>query len=127
MAKFLSAFLLAWISLALPVVQAETFHDPLRPLASALTTQTADAVRAVEAPLVLQSVLLSSQRKLAVISGQQLSVGQSIRGYKLHSLTSRQAELIGPQGRLVLWLVPALNADSVPPVLKVAPQQGDKK
>ncbi|MDP5240243.1 hypothetical protein Q9Q94_11940 [Uliginosibacterium sp. 31-16] len=124
MAKFLSAFLLLAVLPA--AAQTGPFFDPTRPPASVLAPQ-AEVTSPQEAPLLLQSVLLSPQRQVAVISGQSVLVGQAIRGYRLRMLTNRQAELQGPQGRLTLWLIAPLDSNPSPAVAKVPPSQGDRK
>lgn len=126
MAKLLSAFLLLPIWLIAQPAQAESFFDPTRPLVSVLVPDAVQGTSPAEAPLVLQSVLLSPQRKQAVISGQSVALGQSIRGYRLINLGSHQAELQGPRGRLTLWLLAGLHPD--PAVLTKSPlQQGEQK
>lgn len=126
MAKLLSASLLLAIGLVAQPAQAETFFDPTRPLVAGLVPEPGPAASPAEAPLVLQSVLLSPQRKLAVISGQSVALGQRIRAYTLINLGSRQAELQGPQGRLTLWLLSDLHPDPAA-VKKSALQQGERK
>ncbi len=123
MAKFLSAFLLLAVLPA--AAQTGPFFDPTRPPASVLAPQAETITQ--NAPLQLQSVLLSPQRQVAVISGQSVLVGQSIRGYRLRTLTNRQAELQGPQGRLTLWLIAPLDSKPSPAVAKEPPSQGDRK
>jgi len=86
-------------------------YDPLRPPASLLKQQEAPA-EAKEPPLQLESLQSTGTRQVAVISGQRVMVGQSVREYRVLSLDNRQAVLQGPQGRLVLWLVPALHGQS---------------
>lgn len=131
MAKFLSA--LIWVACC-GLVQAEPFFDPMRPPAELRLPQAGAVSHGVgeDGPLVLQSVLISSQRQVAVINGQSVLPGQSIRTYRLLSLNNHKAELQGPQGRLSLWLLPA-NASSFslshasPTEVKRPSQQGDKK
>jgi hypothetical protein len=86
-------------------------YDPLRPPASLLKQHEAPA-EAKEPPLQLESLQSTGTRRVAVISGQRVMVGQSVREYRVLSLDNRQAVLQGPQGRLVLWLVPALHGQS---------------
>ena len=83
-------------------------YDPLRPPASLLKQHEAPA-EAKEPPLQLESLQSTGTRRVAVISGQRVMVGQSVREYRVLSLDNRQAVLQGPQGRLVLWLAPALH------------------
>lgn len=110
MARFLSLFLL--LSVGTAWAAESDFHDPTRPpdlwLRGSQPT-TADSAP-VETPLVLQSIMLSAQRKAALISGQPVMLGQSIRGYRLESLTAKTAVLYGPKGTITLKLL--FNPDS---------------
>jgi hypothetical protein len=65
---------------------------------------TARAVR-----LVLQSVLLSPERKAAVISGKVVAPGGRIEGLTLVRLTETEATLAGPRGSVRLRLYPGVE------------------
>lgn len=66
-------------------------------------------VAAAEEQPVLQSVLLSAQRKIALINGRSIPLGGRFGSYRLIELDARSAVLQGPQGRLKLYLMPAMN------------------
>lgn len=89
--------------LASSVLLAAPADDPTRPPAAFLAGA---ASAPAEAPLQLQAILLSPQRKVATINGEQLAIGDRIRGYTLVSLGAQQAILQGPQGRIQLNLLP---------------------
>ncbi|WP_018609060.1 hypothetical protein [Uliginosibacterium gangwonense] len=129
MARFLNAWIFA--VLCAPVfAQSSGFYDPTRPPAAFLPgAPTAASSAAIEAPLVLQSVLLSPQRKSAVISGQSVAIGQSIRGYQLRSLGPSQAQLYGSNGMIILKLlpVPRQNTARTPAVEPEKTSRGDSK
>ena len=67
---------------------AQQLQDPTRPPAS--MGQAADAV--AEGP-VLQSVLIGPDRKVAIISGQALRLGERFNGARLVSITDTQVVL----------------------------------
>lgn len=86
-------------------------YDPLRPPASLLAPHEGSEEKQ-EPALQLESVQTTGSRRVAVISGQRVMPGQRVRDYRVISLDNRQAVLQGPQGRLVLWLVPALHGQA---------------
>lgn len=115
MARILIRLTAVLLCCASPLLLAGTFYDPTRPPPAFMPSASQSAASApVEKPLVLQSVLLSPQRKLALISGQSLKIGQSIRGYQLQSLSNSEARLLGPNGILVLKLLSAQARDMEP-------------
>ena len=67
-------FISLFFFVALPVV-AEDVRDPTSPLGRQGATLATEAK-----PLVLNSVLISSQRKIAVINGKMLREGQVLPG-----------------------------------------------
>ena len=101
-----------FLCLGAALVQAAPFQDPTRP-APAFLPSTAASTPAVT-PLVLQSILLGPQRRIAIINGQRLEIGQKIRGLELIALTSTQAILQGPQGRITLHLLPGASRRQIP-------------
>ncbi|MBK9218474.1 MAG: hypothetical protein IPO35_11770 [Uliginosibacterium sp.] len=113
MARFLNVLMAVCLMAASAGLQADALHDPMRPppafMPGSLPAVTASAP--LEKPLVLQSVLLSPQRKLAIISGQGVKLGQSVRGYQLVGLSSKEARLLGENGLVVLKLMPTQAAD----------------
>jgi len=117
MAGFLNALGVLLLACASTAAWADSFYDPTRPPPAFLppAMQQSAASAPVEKPLELQSILLAPQRKIAVINGQSLKPGQSIRGYQLLSLGSSEARLLGPDGIITLKLLSARShaAESV--------------
>jgi hypothetical protein len=75
------------IALAANPVAAEDLPDPMRPAVAAAKSDSDQAGAAV-GDLVLQSVLVSSQRRVAVISGQVVPEGE--RMLDLYGAAARQ-------------------------------------
>lgn len=109
------AQLLKWVTLLALAIQAaqaaEIFNDPTRPAPAYLTTTTRASEAGVE-PLILQSILLSPQRKAAIINGHTVAIGGSIQGYQLQSLGSRSATLRNAKGMITLQLLPSSPIES---------------
>ena len=87
-------------------------RDPMQPPAYALkkfrqakwsarpAATTSSAVKPKQKPLRLTSILISRQRKIAIIDDQMLAVGDRIRGAKLVRLTRSSAQLVR-KGKLI--------------------------
>jgi hypothetical protein len=56
-------------------------------------------------PLLLTAILISEQRRLAVIGGRFLQVGDNYSGNKVISIDSNSVQLEGVSGRITLFLV----------------------
>lgn len=92
---------------------AETLPDPTRPPQEAGLT---GAVAAVHSGPVLQSVKISPGKRMAVISGQLLTVGDSLGEAELIKITESEAVLSGPEGRQTLALFPDVEKRvAIPP------------
>ena len=86
--------------------------DPTRPPAAALAP--VDGVGEPAAPvLVLQSVLVGPDRQVAVISGVPLSIGEQVLGHTLVRVTTSEARLRGPDGPVILKLIPGVERRTV--------------
>jgi len=48
---------------------------------------------------ILSAVLISPQRRLAIINGQQVMVGDKLGEFTITSISSNTVELIGPENR----------------------------
>lgn len=84
---------------------AEALPDPTRPPAIlADPVVRVDKGRTAAEALVLQSVLVSPVRKVAVISGAPLVPGSRIQNHTLVDVTATSAVLDGPEGRVELKL-----------------------
>jgi hypothetical protein len=117
------------IALAANPVAAEDLPDPMRPAVAAAKSDSDQAGAAV-GDLVLQSVLVSSQRRVAVISGQVVPLGGRIDAWRLVRLTESQAWLRGPEGERMLDLYGAaarqlVKSAPVAPLKRPRPQRTD--
>ena len=100
-------FVVLVLGMAVPL-RAEPFFDPTRPPEAFLTPelQAVSKARLTAPVLVLESVLLSPQRKAALINGQRVELGQRIGEYRLEALGNAYARLLGPRGVITLKLIP---------------------
>lgn len=86
--------------------QAQTMRDPTRPPgASALRA----APGAAPGGLVLQSILISPERKAAVISGKVVGPGESVDGYMLVAIAEDEAVLKNGDNVKRLRLYPSVD------------------
>ncbi len=90
-----------------PAFAASKLRDPTRPLAvrtqrTAVSTATASAAPVV--PPALQMVLVGGGRRIAVIDGELLNIGDEIRGLKLLQIHDESVVLNTPQGPRTLPL-----------------------
>ena len=94
------------------LASAQELHDPMQPPPLALLKfrqakwakqpkpTTPKAVKPSPRPLQLTSILISPDRRIAIIDNQMLSIGDRIRGAKLVKLTRDSARLIR-QGKVI--------------------------
>jgi MSHA biogenesis protein MshK len=76
-------------------------NDPTRPPASAAPMGMVNGVAAPEVlGPVLQSVMISRKRKIAVISGQEVALGGTIGDAKLVAVRDHEVDLRSPDGSL---------------------------
>ena len=90
-------------------VVAQTLPDPTRPPAE---INAASSVAPHTAPPVktgLQSIIISPQRRAAIINGQTVEVGEKYGNAKLIEVNERGVVLMGAQGKQVLTLFPSVN------------------
>jgi hypothetical protein len=86
--------------------------DPTRPPAAAMAP--AEGLGEPVAPtLVLQSVLVGPDRQVAVISGVPVSIGEQVLGHTLVRVTTSEARLRGPEGPVILKLIPGVERRTV--------------
>ena len=88
------------------LVMAQGLADPTRP--PAIRAETTQAGVAGGGP-VLQSVMLSPTRKVAVISGEMVALGGRYGGARLVRLTETEAVLQNGVERTVLRLHPQVD------------------
>ena len=112
---FACALLLAVSSTAL----AQTLRDPTRPPAAAAASSASGPLREGEARAptgpVLQSVIVSGGRRLALIDGKTYTVGDKIGEAKLISISGSEVTLRESGGRKVLRLTPDATKTTIAP------------
>lgn len=98
----------AWLAGA-TVVQAQALRDPTRPPGAA-GVRIATGERAVPAGgLELQSILISPERRAAVISGHVVRLGESVRGHRLVAIGEGEVVLRMDGKSRTLRLFPAVD------------------
>lgn len=106
------------------VAAAQKLRDPTRPPGGASTVSKSGAVGSSgRSGLILQTVLISANRKSAVINGRLMSVGDTMSGYRLTKIREGEVEMKGRNGTRTLRLFAAVKkVDLVP-----APLSANKK
>lgn len=103
--------LLALCMAASPLLAQSVLIDPTRPPAS-MGESTPDATVALGP--VLQTVIIPGKGKpVAVISGQQVRLGEKYGDSRLVRLTEREAVLLGPSGAEHVLLTPEVQKTRV--------------
>ena len=87
---------------AASAADAQAMRDPTRPPIS----QASGAAGRNEAPWILQSVLISPQRRYAIINGEVIALGASIGGAQLVAVAAERVTLRTPEGLRVIHLYP---------------------
>lgn len=106
--------------------QAQALPDPTRP--PALPHAEAAAGAPATQGLVLQSVMMREGRPVgAIISGQLVAPGATIRGARLARLSESQAVLAGADGETVLPLTPGIHKQSVHAAGAHPPRSGSSR
>ncbi|GGE89021.1 MSHA biogenesis protein MshK [Massilia psychrophila] len=106
-ARLLAALL--WVAASAGTASAQALRDPTLPPAQ-LAPAGDGAAPAEAARPVLQSVLighLPGGRRVAVIDGQTVRIGEKFKGAVLASVSDNQAVLLRGGNKLVLRLYPA--------------------
>lgn len=91
-----------------PLVFAETLADPTRPAAVTGLAQETHAAVAESGP-VLQSVLVSPRRKVAVISGKEVSIGGKFGDSRVIKITESEVTLLNGKKLQTLKLFPGME------------------
>ncbi len=102
---------------------AQALTDPTRPPLERMSAATAGA--APRAPL--QSILLSSARKGAIINGQYVALGGSYGKAKLVKITATEVTLKSDQGLEVLQLYPPMEKTSAASGAEGKPERAVKR
>jgi len=87
---------------------AQQLRDPTRP-PSEVSAKPATAKSRTHGGLVLQTVLISPERKTAVISGRVMSVGDTVSGFRLVEIREGEVVMKGSKGTRTLQLYPAVS------------------
>lgn len=95
-------------SLASPAA-AQALRDPTRPPGATTMRNAPAQVPSASGGLVLQSVLISEDRRAAVISGQVVTLGEKVDGYELIAVAEAEAVLRGGGETRRLRLYPAVE------------------
>jgi MSHA biogenesis protein MshK len=95
---------------ALLAASAENLTDPTRPPAGFGKNQAADAVASVP---VLQSILISPTRKIAIISGKTLKAGDKLGDAQLVTIGENEVVLRTGKQVQVLKLYPSLRKQAL--------------
>lgn len=110
--KFLTRCLAAWgclacvIGVAAHAASPENLPDPTRPPAS---LDSPDVAPVVASGPVLQSVLIAPGRKVAVISGQSVQVGDRVGDARVARIAEGEAVLVRDGKSQTLKLFPGLE------------------
>lgn len=95
---FIMAGGLVWVTVG---YGADLIGDPTRPPAMAASIATVSGVAAsADAGPVLQSVMISRKRKIALISGQEVALGEMAGEAKLVAVRDQEVDLRNPDGSL---------------------------
>lgn len=79
---------------------ADLIGDPTRPPAAASVATVSGVAAAVDTGPVLQSVMISHKRKTALISGQEVALGEMAGEAKLVAVRDNEVDLRSPDGSL---------------------------
>ena len=101
-----AAGLAAGLVVGVAVAQAQTLRDPTRPPGTSAIKAGAGVATG---GLVLQSILISPERKAAVISGKLVTPGESVEGYMLVAIAENEAVLKNGDKVRRLHLYPAVD------------------
>lgn len=106
----LAQIIVAGLSVASVVTAAaaQQLRDPTRPPTYISPSTTAEA-QEPKSDLVLQTVLISPERRNVVINGRLLALGQSISGLKVIAIYESEVLLSGDEGARKLRLFPAVD------------------
>ncbi len=90
------------------VTIAQQLRDPTRPPFGASSKPATEKSRS-RGGLVLQTVLISPERKTAVISGRVMSVGDTVSGFRLVEIREGEVVLKGSKETRTLRLYPEVS------------------
>ena len=107
---------------------AQALRDPTRPPAASAKGMTG---RTGQSGWILQSVLISPERRYAIINGEVVAVGGSIAGAELVAVAAERVTLRTPEGLRVVRLYPDVTrldaADSAGTEKRVTTPDAEKR
>jgi MSHA biogenesis protein MshK len=106
--SMLHAVFLVWALIGTPAVFADTFRDPTRPPVSAEPMREGPLSGTDSGP-VLQSVILSQGRMMAIISGQTVKLGEKFGDARLIKISESEAVLRTDSSSQTLKLFPGIE------------------
>ena len=106
---------------------AEALTDPTRPPLELMNTVAAGGAAGALASTPLQSILLSSTRKGAIISGQYVPLGGAYGNAKLVKITATEVTLKSDHGLEVLQLYSPLEKRSSASGAEGKPEKAAKR
>jgi len=107
-ASMLHGAFLAWTLIGTPAVFADTLRDPTRPPASTESMREGPLSGTDSGP-VLQSVILSQGRMMAIISGQAVKLGEKFGEARLIKISESEVVLRTDGGSQTLKLFPDIG------------------
>jgi MSHA biogenesis protein MshK len=110
--RSVNALLLLAVAIAAPA-HAQALSDPTRPPSYSEAGRDAEP-RASMGP-VLQSVIVSGGRKLALIDGRTYTVGDKVGEAKLVAISGSEVTLREPGGNKILRLTPDVQKTTAAP------------
>jgi len=115
-------------------LEAEELTDPTRPPASITAPAPASGVEATPISAGLQSIIISKNRRAAIIDGETVELGGKHGDAKLIEVKEGGVVLRGAQGKQVMTLFPGVTMTPVKtpvtneePKLKTTPQSPKSK
>lgn len=112
------------LSMAMPLA-AQALADPTRP-PNMPDAAVADSGAGASGP-VLKSILLSSNRRLAVIDGRSVRVGDRVGNARVIAIDADSVKLRGSEGLTLLKLLPEVSKGGAKPAASPAePRSGSR-
>jgi MSHA biogenesis protein MshK len=97
-------------SLLAPVAHAAPFADPTQP------PVVSDSIGATSGGTRIESILIAPDRRVAVISGQQVTIGSRIGSGTVVRITETEVVVRGAEGEQTLKLFPEVARSAAAPV-----------
>ncbi len=99
MPRFVCGAVMVLLLLSSAVSWAKNY-DPMRPQVVVAQASTSDGSDVTTQDLRLQAILVAAGRRVAVVNGETLKVGDMIGAYKLHSISSTYVKLRAANGKI---------------------------